>query len=58
MKIRYTLIIAAISAALGYGCAPAIANQAPQKSVCNSEHGCIDFDKQPELIGCGLVYEP
>ncbi len=59
MKIRYTLIIAILAAALGYGCAPAIAhheNTATQE--CNPDYGCIDFDAHPELIGGGLVYEP
>lgn len=57
MKIRYTLIIAAIAAALGYGCAPAVANQAANHNQCNPIHGCIDFDTHPELIGGGVVYE-
>ena len=38
MKIRYTLIIAILAAALGYGCAPAIAhheNTATQE--CNPD---------------------
>lgn len=36
MKIRYTLIIAILAAALGYGCAPAIAhheNTAPKSAI-------------------------
>lgn len=58
MKIRYTLIIAAIAAALGYCSAPAVAKWQKSHHDCNPKQGCIDFDKHPELIGGGAVLEP
>ena len=60
MKIRYVLLIAIIAAAFGHRAGASAAETVYQNTtlICINKHGCIDFDKHPDLIGGGLVLEP
>lgn len=59
MKIRY-ILIAILIATAGYMTGKATAKETITVNIECPQEGCgfIDFDKNPELIGGGLVLEP